>query len=123
MPVPQRPLSPHLQVYRPQWTSVLSILHRATGMVIAAGALFVAWWLAALALGGGAYEIARAFFASAPGKVLLFIWTLCTFYHWGNGIRHLVWDAGFGFELSSAFRSGMCVLGATAALTAFAWLA
>jgi len=123
MPAPQRPLSPHLQVYRPQWTSVLSILHRFAGVIIAIGALLLAWWLAALAIGGGAYEIARMFFASLPGKILLFIWTLCTFYHWCNGIRHLFWDIGWGFELPSAYRSGMGVVFATFALTALAWFA
>ncbi|MGR3913462.1 MAG: succinate dehydrogenase, cytochrome b556 subunit [Gammaproteobacteria bacterium] len=123
MPAQQRPLSPHLQVYRPQWTSVLSILHRFAGVIIAIGALLLAWWLSALAMGGGAYEIARAFFASMPGKILLFIWTLCTFYHWSNGIRHLLWDAGWGFELPSAYRSGVGVVCATFALTALAWFA
>ena len=119
---PQRPLSPHLQVYRPQWTSVLSILHRGTGIIMAIGALLLAWWLWAVAAGPDGYRIAHGFFASWPGKLLLFAWTLCTFYHLCNGIRHLVWDAGHGFELSTAYLSGKIVVAASLGLTLLAWL-
>ena len=121
MPASQRPLSPHLQIYRPQLTSVLSILHRVTGIVIAVGALLLAWWLWAAASGLAEYQVAHQFFNSLPGKVLLFVWTLCTFYHLCNGIRHLVWDAGYGFELPAAYRSGKIVLGASVILTVAVW--
>ena len=122
MPVSNRPLSPHLQVYRPQLTSVLSIVHRATGIVIAAGALLIAWWFWSITGGPGSYQSAYGFINSFFGKLLLFFWTACTFYHLCNGIRHLVWDAGFGFELSEAYLSGKIVLVATMVLTLLAWL-
>lgn len=115
-----RPLSPHLQVYRPQWTSVLSILHRAAGVVMTGAMLFLAWWLWAAAGDADGYATARGFFASAAGRLLLFVWTLCTFYHLCNGIRHLLWDAGFGLDLPTARASGVIVAAATLALTTIA---
>jgi len=118
---PSRPLSPHLQIYRPQLTSVLSILHRASGIILALGALLIAGWLAAVAAGPGAYQTAHAALNSWAGQGLLFLWTLCTFYHLCNGIRHLAWDAGYGFELPAAYASGWAVIAATVALTALAW--
>lgn len=120
--MPQRPLSPHLQIYRPQLTSVLSILHRGSGVALALGAVLLAWWLWAVAAGPGAYQLAHGFFSAWFGKALLFVWTLCTFYHLCNGIRHLLWDAGYGFELPAAYLSGKIVLVATVVLTALAWL-
>lgn len=117
----ERPLSPHLQVYKPQWTSVLSILHRASGVIIALSALLLVGWLGALAGGAPGYQIAHGFFTSWFGQLLLFLWTLCTFYHLCNGIRHLIWDAGVGLELSTAYLSGKIVLGATLGLTILAW--
>ena len=122
MATPKRPLSPHLQIYRPQWTSVLSILHRIAGIIMAIGGVLVAWWLWAVADGGGHYQFARDFFASLVGQGLLLAWSICTFYHLCNGIRHLVWDIGVGLSLPAAFRSGVLVVVATAILTALAWL-
>lgn len=122
MPAPQRPLSPHLQVYRPQLTSVLSILHRAAGVVITIGAVLLAWWLWSVAAGPADYRTAHGFFSAWFGKALLLAWTLCTFYHLCNGIRHLAWDAGYGFELSAAYLSGKVVVGAAFGLTVLAWL-
>jgi len=118
-----RPLSPHLQIYRPQLTSVLSILHRATGVILALGALLIAAWFVAVAAGPGAYQTAHAALNSWAGCALLICWTLCAFYHLCNGIRHLAWDAGFGFELPAAYSSGKAVIAATVILTALAWLA
>ena len=120
--VSQRPLSPHLQIYRPQLTSVLSILHRGTGVVLALGALLIAWWLWAVAGGAEAYGVAHGFFNAWFGKGLLFIWTLCTFYHLCNGVRHLVWDVGYGFELPAAYLSGKIMVGVSLGLTLLAWL-
>lgn len=122
MTAPRRPLSPHLQIYRPQLTSVLSILHRGTGIILALGALLIAWWLVSVAGGPAAYQAAHGFFNAWFGKLLLFIWTLCTFYHLCNGIRHLAWDAGYGFELSTAYLSGKIVVGAALGLTVLVWL-
>lgn len=117
-----RPLSPHLQVYKPQLTSVLSILHRATGIVIAIGAVVIALWLLGAALGKEAYECFRQGLGSPAGKGLLVIWTACTSYHLCNGIRHLFWDFGYGFELSSVYLSGKITVVAAVLLTAGVWL-
>ena len=117
-----RPLSPHLQIYRPQLTSVLSILHRATGVYIALGSVFIVWYLWQLAGGAGSFQAAQVFAQSWLGKALHFIWTVCAFYHFSNGIRHLFWDAGFGFELRTVYISGWLVLVNTALLTALLWL-
>jgi len=122
LPVQNRPLSPHLQIYRPQLTSVLSILHRGTGFVIAMGALLFAWWLWSITNGPASYQTAYVFFNSWFGKLLLFVWTLCTFYHLCNGIRHLVWDAGYGFELDQVCLSGQIALGGSVVLTMLTWL-
>ena len=118
-----RPLSPHLQVYKPQITSVLSILHRTTGVGLGIGTLLLAWWLIAAAAGPEAFETAQAFIGSVIGRILLFGFTIALFYHLANGIRHLVWDAGYGFELSTVAKSGWAVLIATVVLTLLAWVA
>ncbi|WP_421707736.1 succinate dehydrogenase, cytochrome b556 subunit [Algihabitans sp.] len=118
----KRPLSPHLQVYRPQLTSVLSILHRITGLALASGTLLLVWWLVAAAVGPEAYAAASGFIGSWLGLFMLLGWSAALFYHLANGIRHLVWDAGYGFELETVYRSGWAVVVATVALTALAWL-
>lgn len=117
----RRPLSPHLQVYRPQITSVLSITHRATGVALAVGCGLLVSWLLAVAEGPAAFAEAQAFFASVLGRLALFGWTLALFYHFCNGIRHLVWDAGYGFELATAARSGWASVGGAVGLTLLAW--
>jgi len=116
-----RPLSPHLQIYRPQLTSVLSITHRASGLLLTLGTVALVYWLAALASGPQAYAEARALMGSLAGRLALLLWTLALFYHLCNGIRHLFWDAGYGFELGTVYRSGYAVLAATVLLTAIAW--
>jgi succinate dehydrogenase / fumarate reductase, cytochrome b subunit len=118
-----RPLSPHLQIYRWQLTSVLSILHRATGLALSAGTVLLVWWLVAAASGPDAYEGVENFLGSWLGFLLLFGWTLSLFYHLCNGIRHLVWDTGRGLDLKSTYIGGWLVVGATAALTLIAWIA
>lgn len=117
-----RPLSPHLQVYRPQLTSMLSILHRLTGVGLAIGTLLLVYWLAAAAAGPEAFSAAQALIGSFLGRLLLFGWTFSLFYHLCNGIRHLFWDAGWGFELTVAYRSGWLVVIASAALTLLSWV-
>ena len=117
-----RPLSPHLQVYRPQLTSVLSILHRLTGVALAVGTLLLVYWLAAAASGPEAFAVARGLIGSIIGRLLLLGWTFALFYHLCNGIRHLFWDAGYGFELSAAYRSGWLVVIASTLLTLGCWL-
>ncbi len=123
MAAPDRPLSPHLQVYRPEFTSVLSILHRLTGVVLGLGALALVWWLAAAAAGPEAYQAAADAAASWPGRLFLLGWTVALFFHLLNGVRHLCWDAGWGFELGTAYVTGWLVLLGTLALTLIAWLA
>ena len=121
MPTGNRPLSPHLQVYRPQLTSVLSILHRITGVALLVGTLLLIYWLAAAAAGPEAFETARGVIGSVLGRLFLFGWTVALFYHLCNGIRHLFWDAGYGFELEAAYRSGWLVVGASSVLRLASW--
>ena len=117
-----RPLSPHLQIYRWQLTSILSILHRAAGVALSAGTILLVWWLIAAAAGPEAYEGVQDFLGSWIGLLLLFGWTLSLFYHLCNGIRHLAWDTGWRFELQTAHVTGYAVLAATVVLTVVAWL-
>jgi succinate dehydrogenase / fumarate reductase cytochrome b subunit len=121
MPDP-RPLSPHLQVYRWQLTSVLSILHRGSGVALSAGAILLVWWLVAAAEGPHSYAAMQAFLASWLGRILLFGWTLALFYHLCNGLRHLWWDSGRGLELRQVYVGGWAVVAATVGLTALAWI-
>ena len=116
----ERPLSPFMLPlwYRFQVTSFLSILHRLTGIALAVGSILLAWWLVSVAAGGELFAVTHAFIASSIGMLLLFGWSIAFFYHLCNGIRHLAWDAGYGFELRQAYRSGYTVLVATALLTA-----
>lgn len=116
-----RPLSPHLQVYRPQLTSILSITHRATGVALAAGTLLLVWWLVATATGPEQFATVQAVLGSWLGKLVLFGWTVSLFFHLANGIRHLFWDAGLGFELKTTYASGWAVVAATILLTVLAW--
>lgn len=116
-----RPLSPHLQIYRWQLTSVLSILHRFSGVALAVGAILLITWLGAAADGPVPYARMQRFLGSWIGLLLLLGWSVALFYHLCNGIRHLMWDTGTGLELKSVYASGWVVLIATAALTIIAW--
>lgn len=116
-----RPLSPHLQIYRPQLTSMLSILHRATGIALAVGAIYLAVWVIC-ATGPTAYGHFQSFNTSILGRVVLGGWLFSAFFHLCNGIRHLFWDAGYGFELKDAYRSGWIVVGVSAAATLLSWI-
>jgi succinate dehydrogenase / fumarate reductase cytochrome b subunit len=118
----KRPLSPHLQIYRPQLTSVLSITHRLSGVALGVGTLLLVYWLAAAAAGPEAFEAAQSFVGSFFGQLLLFGWSVALFFHLCNGIRHLFWDAGFGFELDEVYRSGWTVVAATAVLSLLVWI-
>ena len=118
---PARPLSPHLQVYRPQLTSMLSILHRGTGIALSVGTVLLAVWIIALAAGPDALAPVHHFMGSWIGLLLLFGWTFAIFYHLANGIRHLFWDAGYGLELESAYASGYAVVAASVVLTVITW--
>ncbi len=117
-----RPLSPHLQVYKPQLTSVLSILHRATGIALSVGALYLAIWVICAAADPKTYAVFQDFNASILGRIVLGGWLFCAFYHLCNGIRHLFWDAGYGFELKDAYRSGWIVVAVALVATAASWI-
>lgn len=111
MPSADRPLSPHLQIYRPQLTSVLSILHRLTGVFITFGTLLLTWWLVAAAYGPEPFATVQAFLGSIVGHLLLWGLAFAVWYHFANGIRHLLWDFGWGFELKEVRLSGLLVVG------------
>ena len=120
----ERPLSPFMFPvwYRFQIGSALSILHRLTGIALSVGSILLAWWLIAVAAGGQVFAATHAFLASPIGVLLLFLWSVAFFYHLCNGVRHLVWDSGHGFELRTARLSSYAVLAATVVLTVVAWL-
>jgi succinate dehydrogenase / fumarate reductase cytochrome b subunit len=117
-----KPLSPHLQIYRPQLTSVLSFAHRLTGVTLGFYAVALVAWLTAAAAGPRAYALAQDFTQTWLGRVLLLAGSFCFFLHLCGGIRHLFWDAGMGFELRTIYASGWVTVVASALLTAVAWL-
>jgi succinate dehydrogenase / fumarate reductase cytochrome b subunit len=116
-----RPLSPHLGVYRWQITMTLSILHRATGIALAVGTLLVIAALLALATGPESFVKVQGFCASPVGVFLLIGWTWSLCYHLCNGIRHLAWDAGWGFEIPRTYVTGWTVVIMSLVLTALVW--
>lgn len=122
MPNDNRPLSPHLQIYKPQMTSVLSILHRITGAGLAVGAVLVAAWLWAALSGDDAFAQAQAFRESLIGQFMLFCWLFAFVYHLLNGIRHLLWDTGRGINMKSVYRSGWTVIFGALLLTLLIWM-
>ena len=118
----RRPLSPHLQIYKPQLTLALSIFHRITGVALSAGTVLLVWWLVAAATSDASFATVSAVLHTWVGHLVLFGWTAALWYHFCAGMRHLVWDAGFGFELPQVHASAAVVLGATGALTVLTWL-
>jgi succinate dehydrogenase / fumarate reductase cytochrome b subunit len=120
----ERPLSPFMFPvwYRFQITSALSILHRLTGIGLVVGSILLVWWLVAVARGGELFAATHAFIASPIGILLLFLWSVAFFYHLCSGVRHLAWDAGYGFEIRDAYRNGYAVIAATVLLTLVSWL-
>ena len=119
----ERPLSPHLTIYRWPITMILSILHRVTGVAMAVGLIVLAAWLVQAAAGPEQYQYFRATMASPLGQFALVAWTFAFFLHLGNGIRHLVWDAGRGFEKTHSRASAWAVLVLAALLTGAYWVA
>jgi succinate dehydrogenase / fumarate reductase cytochrome b subunit len=95
--IPARPLSPHLQIYRPMLTMMMSIVHRITGAGLYFGMLILAWWLLAIASGPAAYGKFQWFMESFIGRLMLFGFTWALLHHMLGGIRHLIWDTGRGF--------------------------
>ena len=117
-----RPLSPNMQIYRPQLTSVLSIANRISGIVLSLYAVALVVWLIAAAAGPHAYSIAQVYIGSSVGRILLFGGTFSFFLHLCGGIRHLIWDAGFGFELRTIYASGWTMVLGSSALTLLSWI-
>ena len=116
------PLSPHLQIYRPQLTSITSILTRITGVALAVGTLMLLYWLVAAAQGSDAYAGAQRCLGSLPMQLLLVGWTFAFYYHLCNGVRHLLWDTGWGFDLATAYKTGYAVIGGSVTLTVLTWI-
>ncbi len=117
-----RPLSPHLSVYRWPITMTLSILHRMTGVALSMGLIALVMWLQAVALGESSYESLSGWMSSGTGQLLLLGWCFSFFFHLSNGVRHLFWDAGRGFEISQVNTSAWIVIIAALLLTAGYWL-
>ncbi len=122
MAQPDRPLSPHLQVYRWQITKTLSILHRLTGVALGVGTLLMAYWLIAIAAGPEAFGTAHSLVGSIVGRIILLGFTFALAFHFSNGIRHLFLDSGRGFELSAVHTSGWIVVVASVVLTLAIWI-
>ena len=117
----ERPISPHLQVYKPQITSVLSIFHRITGVALTFGLILLVAWIFTLSLGEEYFEYFVMFIKSWFGLLILFGFTFALNYHLCNGIRHLFWDAGFGYEIETVHKSGLAVLIVSCVLTILIW--
>jgi len=117
MPARIRPISPHATIYRWQIGNTLSILHRATGAALAVGLLALSYWFVCLAGGPESYAAAARLFASPAGLLILLGWTFAFLYHLLNGVRHLFWDAGRGFERTQRHASGWAVVFGAVALT------
>lgn len=122
MPDDDRPLSPHLGVYKWQVSNSMSILHRMTGVFLSIGAIVFVGWLVAVAANQSIYDGMMELICSPFGLLMTLGWTFCFFYHFGNGIRHLVWDAGYGFDPQVARFSGWFVLIVALLVTAGFWL-
>lgn len=116
-----RPLSPHLQIYRLPLVAIMSITHRITGIALSAGTILLVLWLGSAAYGPEAYDQVSACLASPLGMIVLFGFSAAFYYHLCNGIRHLVWDAGRGFELATVKRANKLVLLAAVVLTLGTW--
>jgi succinate dehydrogenase / fumarate reductase, cytochrome b subunit len=119
----RRPQSPNIQIYRPQLTSVLSIANRISGVLLSIAAVGLVVWLIAAAAGPQAYAVVQAVLVSPIGQIVLFGATFAFFLHLCGGIRHLVWDAGHGFELRAIYASGWAVVAMSVVLTAATWIA
>ena len=118
----ESPLSPHLTIYRWPTTMIVSILHRATGVAMTVALLMLAWWLLSVASGAAQYELFYELMSSAIGRLLWVAWSFAFFLHLANGVRHLFWDFGHGFEKSQADFSAWFVLLFALAATAAFWL-
>ena len=117
-----RPMSPHLQIYKPQLTSALSALHRISGIFSFFGAVCILVWLVTLAWDAASYEFLRDVAVSVPVQIFLFLWTQALIYHLFNGIRYMLWDAGKGFEIHEIYRSGKIVIALAFIVNVLIWV-
>lgn len=117
MKQPNRPLSPHLTIYRPQITSVLSILNRITGIGLGVGAVLIVWWFIAAATGPGSFAFIDGLLTSWLGGLVMIGMAAALWFHFCNGVRHLTWDGGYGLEIDMVQKTGVATLAATGALT------
>ena len=113
----KRPLSPHLQVYKPQLTSILSITHRGTGIVLSLGALILTFWLVSLAISEEVFNTFHLHATTWYGKLFLIGFVFSFYYHLANGVRHLFWDIGLGLDISTTYKSGYFMLTVSILLT------
>ena len=118
-----RPLSPHLQIYRPMLTMMMSIAHRISGVANAVGFLLLAWWLVAIASGPEAYATVEHFFSSLVGRTLLFLFSWALIHHMLGGIRHLIWDTGRALDKTSIEVLAWLTIISSTALTILVWVA
>lgn len=121
-PTVSRPMSPHLQIFRPLLTMVMSILHRITGGALYVGTLLMAWWLVAAASGPEAFATASAFFGSWFGQLILFGFTWALVHHAIGGVRHFVWDLGYGFGLEARNFMAKATIVGSVVLTLILWI-
>ena len=119
---PARPLSPHLQIYRPMLTMMMSIVHRITGAALYFGTLLMVWWLLAAAAGPNAYATFQDFISSIIGKLILFGYTWALIHHMLGGIRHFVWDTGHGFGAGEREWLARATLFGSIVLTLLLWV-
>lgn len=118
----ERPLSPHLQIYRLTPTMVMSIVHRITGVALYFGTLLFAWWLIAVSASTKQFELANGFFSSWLGQLVLLGYTWALLHHLLGGIRHFIWDTGNGFGAHERQFLAMATLVGSVALTLFVWV-
>ena len=119
----ERPLSPHLQIYRPMLTMMMSIAHRITGASLAVGFALLTWWLVAISIGPAAYATVDAFFSSLVGRALLFLFTWALIHHMLGGIRHLIWDTGTALDKTSIEVAAWLTIISSTVLTILIWIA
>jgi len=116
-----RPLSPHLQIYRPMLTMTMSIVHRITGVALYAGVILLVWWLTAAAISDSYFALVQSFFGSWIGRLVMFGFTWALIHHALGGIRHLIWDTGRGFELKTVEWMARANLAGSIILTLLIW--
>ena len=119
----ERPLSPHLQIYKPIPTMVMSIVHRITGAALYFGTVLIAWWLIAAATSADYFEFVNGLFGSFIGRLVLFGYTWALIHHMLGGIRHFVWDTGAGLDKHTATRFAYATIAASVVLTLLIWVA